>query len=110
MDRAHPTRATARSCAVGPGTLQELLACVQRRLVHDRVEQPVERAPELRAFGVAELQQIAAVDGKILEPVWLLAFLFEKLTQSCSRIEFRLRDPLAAQVGLLVRHEVEREL
>ena len=40
----------------------------------------------------------------------LLAFLFEQLTKSCRRVELLLRDPLPAQVGLLVGDEVEREL
>ena len=85
-------------------------ARVQRRIVDHGVEQGVERTAECRALRVAELEQVAPVHGEVVEPVRLRALLLEQPTQPCRRLELVRRDLLPAQVGLLVRDEVEREL
>jgi len=49
-----------------PRAREQLLACVERRIVDDGVEQLLQRAAELRALAIAELQEVAAVDSEIL--------------------------------------------
>src|SRR5438552_1498992 len=86
-------------------SLAKLVPRVQRGIVDDRVEQGVERAAELRSLPIAELDQVPAVDGEILESMRLGALLLEQLAEALDRT-FAVRALLAGQVRLLVRDEV----
>jgi tRNA nucleotidyltransferase (CCA-adding enzyme) len=48
-------------------------------VIDDRVEQRVERAAELGAFPVSKLDQVAAVNGEVSQPVGLCALLLQQL-------------------------------
>src|SRR5215210_6543967 len=105
-----PTRAAVRSSLQPAGTCEQLVACVQRRIVHNSVEQRVERASERRALGEPEPDEIRAVDGEVLQTVRLRALAPEELAQARGRVQLGVRNVLPAEVGLLVRDEVERKL
>src|SRR5690349_2608477 len=94
--RAHPSGGAGCSSA---HALQQLLARVERRVLDDSIEQPVKRSPELRAFAVAELDQVAAVDGEVLQAVRLRALLLEQLPQ-VSDGALVVDAPLASEVRL----------
>ena len=60
---AHRGRVQRQPCA--RQVEQSRLSVVRRRVVDDDVEQPGERSAELRAFDVADRDQVAAVDREI---------------------------------------------
>ena len=73
---------------------QQLLALVALGILDDLVEQRPQRLPELRPFGVAEPDQVAAVDGQVGEPVRLRALLLDEHTKALGPL--RRRPPAAS--------------
>ena len=87
-----------------------------RRILDDVVQEVAQHASELGPGAKAELDQVAAVDREIREPVRLPPLGLEPLAEARELLEILdgrpepVRSGLAAVVGVLVVDELEREL
>ena len=103
----------ARQLPLGLG--EQPLAFVQARVADHAGEQVLERRAERRAGLPAELDQVVAVDGELVEPVRAVELAHERLVERgragrAPRGRVVRGSPACPEIGPLVRDEIEREL